>query len=120
MKKVNKAANRERESNRGGEGRLHSQRSRGVCVCVCDWQRELSKVENTSWMWGCIVSMCVHPRHSRGLVPGSIQHKLGHIGDICWVKPALTLHLNPHRAVAIVKHTANAALGNVNRDQFQV
>lgn len=67
------------------EGRGHcTVKDPEVCVFVCAIGKgsfQMSK--NTSWMWGCIVSMCVHPRHSRGLVPGSIQHKLGHTGDIC-------------------------------------
>lgn len=74
---------------------------------------ECSRLYLTSWMHGRIESMCFRPRRSRGLEPGSTQHRLGHTGDIYWVRPGLALHLNPHRAVAIMKYTPHFALGKV-------
>lgn len=68
-------------------------------------------------MQGRIVSMCAHPRRSRGPAPCSTQRRLGRTGDICWVKPGPTLHSNPRTAVAILKHTPHCALGD---NKFQV
>lgn len=64
-------------------------------------------------MLGCIGSRFVHPRRSRGHGPGSIQHRLGHTGDICWAKPGPNPRSIPRTAVAMVKDRPHSALGAV-------
>lgn len=62
------------------------------------------------------MSMCVRPRRSRGPGPGSIQHRLGHTGDICWAKPGPNPRSIPRKAVAMVKDREHSALGKVNME----
>lgn len=52
-----------------------------------------------------IASTSVHPTHSRGLVPGSIQRRHDHTGDICLEKPGRAPLWNPRTVVAILKHS---------------
>lgn len=83
------------------------------CLCVCAFFKGVF-LSPTSWMLGCIVSMCVHPRHSRGPVPGSIQRRLGRTGDICWAQPGPNPRSIPRKAVAKVKDSPHSTLGTRN------
>lgn len=83
-----------------------------ACACVRFFKGVF--LSPTSWMLGCIVSMCVHPRHSRGPVPGSTQRRLGRTGDICWAQPGPNPRSIPRKAVAKVKDSPHSALGTGN------
>lgn len=82
------------------------------CLCVCAFFKG-AFLSPTSWMLGCIVSMCVHPRHSRGPVPGSIQRRLGRTGDICWAQPGPNPRSIPRKAVAKMKDSPHSTLYNL-------
>lgn len=83
-----------------------------ACACVHFFKGVV--LSPTSWMLGCILSMCVHPKHSRGPVPGSIQRRLGRTGDICWAQPGPNPRSIPRKAVAKVKDSPHSTLGTGN------
>lgn len=51
--------------------------------------------------WACTVSTMIHPRRSKGLWPGSIQHRPSHKSHSDAASPVLHLLESPHTGLAV-------------------
>lgn len=59
---------------------------------------------NDVYCWAYIVHTVIHPRRSKGLWPGSTQHRLSHKSHSDATSPELHLLESPHTGLAVWKY----------------